>query len=832
MLRLRPGVNVEITSSQLEAGYAQSNLIRFRNGLAEKLGGWEKFYSFAVGGTPKALHAWLDINDNEYLGVGTTTILGAITNSTLTTLTPQIYTSDIIPNFTTTSGSANVTVTDANVATVTTFDSVELRTPISVGGLILSGVYPVNLFLGAGQYRIVASGLATSTQTTATITGITVASPGVVTTAANHGFATGQLVYIDSVVGMTQVNKRLFTVTVVSPTTFQIVDTSTYTAYSSAGIASPSSVPFFTTAAGSANVTVTMQAHGLSVGSTIVFPISTTVCKSVVTITNASPGVVTWFTGSHGMSGGETIVFTTTGTLPTGLTAGTTYYVLAAGITATTFRVSATSGGAAINTSSAGSGIHTGTVGSVAIQGTYAATSITDVNNFVIAISSVPAANSVDPMNGGLAEYKYYIALGPVTAGTGYGIGTYGSGGYGTGATGSALTGTPITADNWTLDNWGQTFLATPEGGGLYAWTPGTGFQNAQLVAGAPLFNNGMFVSMQVQMAIMYGSTDEQTVGIEQNPLLVKWSAQGDYTDFTISTTSQAGSRQLPQGSKIVGGMSVPGQELLWTDLDLWSMTYLGSLAAGVWGFTKIGSNCGLIGKHAACRQGSAVYWMSASNFWVTGNGQPAVVVCSVWDTVFQDLNTTYQDKCWAWSNTPYNEIWFFYPRASTSATEPDAFVKYNIRENVWDYGALDRTAGIDQSILGMPISATSGGIIYEHETSPNADGQPLIVTFTTGKYHLSEGQDISFIDWWLPDMIWRLFNGSGSASIQITIYSQYYQSDTPTTYGPYTITNATNYFNPRIRGRFVWFTVSSSDLDSWWRFGSSAVRLAPDGRL
>ncbi len=75
----------------------------------------------------------------------------------------------------------------------------------------------------------------------------------------------------------------------------------------------------------------------------------------VVTITNASPGVVTWT--SHGFAAGTPVLFTTTGALPTGLVAGTVYYV--SGPTTNAFSVAATVGGAAINTSSAGSGVHT-----------------------------------------------------------------------------------------------------------------------------------------------------------------------------------------------------------------------------------------------------------------------------------------------------------------------------------------------------------------------------------------------------------------------------------------------------------------------------------------
>jgi hypothetical protein len=80
--------------------------------------------------------------------------------------------------------------------------------------------------------------------------------------------------------------------------------------------------------------------------------------SATVTMTIATPGVVTWT--AHGLAAGDAVKFTTTGALPTGITAGTTYYVISAGLTANTFRVSATVGGAAINTTGSQSGVHTG----------------------------------------------------------------------------------------------------------------------------------------------------------------------------------------------------------------------------------------------------------------------------------------------------------------------------------------------------------------------------------------------------------------------------------------------------------------------------------------
>lgn len=77
--------------------------------------------------------------------------------------------------------------------------------------------------------------------------------------------------------------------------------------------------------------------------------------SSTVTITIATPGVISWT--AHGLSNGQAIQFTTNGSLPTGLTAGTTYYIVSAATD--TFQLATTVGGSPINTTGTQSGTHT-----------------------------------------------------------------------------------------------------------------------------------------------------------------------------------------------------------------------------------------------------------------------------------------------------------------------------------------------------------------------------------------------------------------------------------------------------------------------------------------
>lgn len=80
---------------------------------------------------------------------------------------------------------------------------------------------------------------------------------------------------------------------------------------------------------------------------------------SVVTISNASPGVVTWT--AHGLMRGDSVYFTTTGTLPSPLAPSTPYFVIS--VTTNDFTIAAVPGETEINTTTAGSGVHTAYAG-------------------------------------------------------------------------------------------------------------------------------------------------------------------------------------------------------------------------------------------------------------------------------------------------------------------------------------------------------------------------------------------------------------------------------------------------------------------------------------
>jgi hypothetical protein len=215
-LKIRPGVMGDLTPTLNEAGISAANLIRFREGLPEKLGGWQKFYPGNIGSIPRALHAWADLNGTPRLAVGATGSLSVLLSGGVTDITPQQLLTNPNPNFNTTSGSPTVTITDTNVSNITALDSIYFNTVVTVGGLILSGEYQIQTIVNTNTYTITAASNATTTSGTARIQNISQANPAVVT-APGHTFTNGQFVTINNVLGMFQVNGNIYTVLALWP---------------------------------------------------------------------------------------------------------------------------------------------------------------------------------------------------------------------------------------------------------------------------------------------------------------------------------------------------------------------------------------------------------------------------------------------------------------------------------------------------------------------------------------------------------------------------------------------------------------------------------------
>ena len=485
------------------------------------------------------------------------------------------------------------------------------------------------------------------------------------------------------------------------------------------------------------------------------------------------------------------------------------------------------------------------TVGGITLSGLYTVLTVPSASSFTFAAANT-ASSSAGPtaMNSGNVNSNFYIAVGPQPTGSGFGVGGFGTGGFGVGTTQTPSNGTPITATDWTLDNYGSYLLACPAGGAIYYYDPSGQLQNAQIIGGnAPLVNSGMFVAMPQRQIIAYGSS----FTLQADPMLVRWCDVNNLQVWNATVTNQAGSFRIPTGSKIVAGIQGPQQGLLWTDLDMWAMQYVGPPL--VYGFNKIGSNCGAVSRHCVGQLNGAVYWMSQKQFFMSMGSGPQSIPCPVWDVIFQNINMSYLYKVCCGVNSQFNEITWYYP--SASSTENDSYVKYNVSLGQWDYGTLGRTAWIDQSVLGPPIGAGSDNWLYQHEVGNDAvyNGQTtgMQSSFQTGYFELNEADNLVFVDQIWPDMKWGTYSGNQNATVYLTIYYTNYATDTATSPSTsyysgspsgavssvtFPMTQSTEYVSCRIRARYMSFALSSTDTGTFWRLGAIKYRYQLDGRF
>ena len=160
-LNFKPGINKEETDYANENGWVDGNLIRFRKGRPEKIGGWEKQSDTNTYlGSGRALHSWISLGGARYLGIGTHLKYYIEEGEAYNDITPlRVTTSAGDVTFSATNGSSTLTVTDASHG-ASTGDFVTFSGASSLGGLVTAAVinqeYQILLVTGTNTYTVTA----------------------------------------------------------------------------------------------------------------------------------------------------------------------------------------------------------------------------------------------------------------------------------------------------------------------------------------------------------------------------------------------------------------------------------------------------------------------------------------------------------------------------------------------------------------------------------------------------------------------------------------------------------------------------------------------------
>tara|TARA_R100000664_G_scaffold4664_2_gene9290 strand:- start:1280 stop:3169 length:1890 start_codon:yes stop_codon:yes gene_type:complete len=135
-----PGINKEGTAYTAEGGWFDGNLVRFRKGLPEKIGGWAKNSLNAYKGTGRKLHAWVNLQGTKFLGIGTRVKLYIQEGDAFYDITPlRLTTSAGDVTFSATNGSSTITATDTSHGAMAG-DFVTFSGASSLGGNVTAAV--------------------------------------------------------------------------------------------------------------------------------------------------------------------------------------------------------------------------------------------------------------------------------------------------------------------------------------------------------------------------------------------------------------------------------------------------------------------------------------------------------------------------------------------------------------------------------------------------------------------------------------------------------------------------------------------------------------------
>ena len=159
-VQFNPGVDKEGTEYTADAGWFDSDKIRFRKGRPEKIGGWQKFSTSSFLGISRSLHSWSSLESIKYIGVGTNLKFYIAEGTTFNDITPiRSTTSAGDVTFSATNGSSTITVSDTAHGAVVN-DFVTFSDATSLGGNITAAVlnqeYQIASVPDTSSYTIVA----------------------------------------------------------------------------------------------------------------------------------------------------------------------------------------------------------------------------------------------------------------------------------------------------------------------------------------------------------------------------------------------------------------------------------------------------------------------------------------------------------------------------------------------------------------------------------------------------------------------------------------------------------------------------------------------------
>jgi hypothetical protein len=442
-----------------------------------------------------------------------------------------------------------------------------------------------------------------------------------------------------------------------------------------------------------------------------------------------------------------------------------------------------------------------------------------------------------------VAEFQVSIGFSINIVGGGWSTGYWGRQAWGSPRT-SSVSG--ISMRIWSVDNYGEDLLFCTRDGPLYLWDASSGLG----VRGVPVASILGASDVPGQVSIVRVTDDRHVLAIGStslvtsvfDPLLIRWSNQEDFLDWTPSITNTAGSQRIPIGSYVVAAVTSRQETLIWTDRSLHSLQFTGP--PYTFSLQTLAENVNIAGPNAAVNVNNVTYWMGINKFWVY-SGRAEAIECPVQRFVFDTINKGQLAQIYAATNEKFSEVTWFY--CDNTSERINRYVTYNYEQNVWYYGTLDRTAMVQcPGRGGFPYAAAGGyteddGRTFIHEIGYD-DGStnppsPISAFIESADFSLLNGERIVFADRLIPDLTFTR-STANAPSAELTVQAKKFPGQPIQVQDARivskTITATVDQFTQqvwvRLRGREMRIKVSSDGLGVSWLLGSPRLNVRPDG--
>jgi len=340
-----------------------------------------------------------------------------------------------------------------------------------------------------------------------------------------------------------------------------------------------------------------------------------------------------------------------------------------------------------------------------------------------------------------------------------------------------------------------------------------------------------------------------------RNQLLVRWADVSADTGpdplyWKPELTNSAGFLYLQSGTNIVTAYHAKQETLIWTDISLTSMQFLGT--AEVFGTQEVANGISIIGQNVVASANNVVYWMGNDKFYIY-NGRVDTLPCTLRQYIFENINRQQGQTFLAGTNNQFNEIVWFY--CTADSIDINKYVIYNYVDNIWYFGDINRTAWVDAGIYNYPLAAHDGWV-YTHKNGNN-DGQPLGAPpvgmnsyIQSADVDIEDGDKFMLIRRVIPDVNFsnsettnpvtgtpitpeatitvgvRNFPGAASSTTNASGLT----TARAVTTASATIDQYTNQVFIRARGRQMNFRIESSGVGTQWQLGMPRIDARPDG--